>query len=340
MKKNKKIIRYNYDKLSDKYKYEDYLHKEYYGLFIKNGRLKIDTKRLLLKLENTFDKRCDFRRNTVYFTPFKIHKYDYCMNYFIDAIEKARTTWYEQKNSFHQMLDDYAKKEYAKEVPNWDFSRDCGILEPDEWEMSNRMESYLHYEKIRQNITDRALYLMNTLYLETIQQVASHLEHAMIFTMQKYGYEGDKCGRLDIFKFMDGRIGKSEAKIKALPHFDDYDKFYSIWNFTKHNSPSTYNKLKNKWPELLYSKEIDKWFDLEFPSEHLAIEYLKLNDKIITAMFDPLLEFYYEFCELCYGEPKYHSSWNYDDYFLSIVNAKIKDDRDILENPLGLPWWL
>lgn len=106
---------------------------------------------------------------------------------------------------------------------------------------------------------------------------------------------------------MDDKIGKSEEKIRALPNFSIYDKFYSIWNFTKHNSPYTYEKVKKHWPELLYSKEKDEWFDLDSQSEHLAIEYLRLNDKIITAVFDPLLEFYYEFCELCYNEPKHHS---------------------------------
>ena len=338
MKKNK-VIRKDYSILTEKYGYNDYLHKEYYGLFIKKGILKIDTKRLQEKFPDEFSV-CDFKRNTVYFTPLKKHRDDYCMNYFIDAIEESRRIWYEQKNSFHQMLDDYAKKELAKEAPNWDFEMNCGYLEPDEWEMSNRMERILHQEKVKKRINDKAYNLMITLYLETIQQMASHLEHAMIFTMQKMGYEGDKCGRLDIFRFMDGRIGKSENKIKKLDHFDVYDKFYSIWNFTKHNSPSTYNKIKKYWPELLFNKEKDKWFNLDFPSDHLAIEYLNINDKFITSLFDPLLEFYFEFCELCYNEPKYHSTWNYNDYFLRIVESRIKDDQEMIENPLGLPRWL
>jgi len=338
MKKNK-VIRKNYDALKEKYGYDDYLHTAYYGVFVKKGILKIDSKRLINKLPNIFDA-CDFRRNTVYFTPLKKHKYDYCMNYFIDAIEESRKIWYDQKNSFHQMLDDYAKKELSKEAPNWDFEMNCGYLEPDEWDMSNRMEKILHQEKIKNRINEKAYYLMTTLYLETIQQIASHLEHAMIFTMQKMGYEGDKCGRLDIFRFMDGRIGKSENKIRTLNHFEDYDKFYSIWNFTKHNSPSTYEKIKKHWKELLFSKENDEWFKLDFPSEHLAIEYLNIDDKFITSLFDPLLEFYYEFCELCYDEPKYHCTWDYDDYFIGIVESHIKDEQEMLNNPLGLPWWL
>lgn len=340
MKKNSKVIRKDYKLLSEKYGYQDLYHRDYYGIFTKNGSLKIDTKRFEKYFSSCLDKDCDFTRNTVYFKPLKREKYDYCMNYFIDAIEESRKIWYEQKNSFHQMLDDFAKKEYSKEVPNWDFEMNCGILEPDEWELSNRMEKTLYYERLKSKINERAYYLMTTLYLETIQQIASHLEHAMIFTMQKMGYQGDRCGRLDIFKFMDGRIGRSENKIRSLSHFESFDKFYSIWNFTKHNSPSTYKKIKKNWPELLYSKEKDSWFTLDFPSEHLAIEYLKINDKFITSLFDPLLEFYYEFCELCYGEPKHHSLWDYDDYFLDIVDEHIKDEKELIENPMGLPWWL
>lgn len=339
MKKNK-VIRKDYEKLKEKYGYDEIFHREYFGVFKNNGRIKIDTKRFREHFDLYLDKECDFRRNSVYFVPAKIHKYDYCMNYFVDAIEESRKTWYEQKNGFHQMLDDYAKKELSKEIPNWDNAMCCGILDHDEWDMSNRMEKILHQEKVKNKINEKAYSLMITLYLETIQQMASHFEHAMIFTMNKMGYEGDKCGRLDIFRFMDGRIGKSENKIKSLQHYETYDKFYSIWNFTKHNSPSTYNKIKKNWPELLYNKEKDNWFNLEFPSEHLAIEYLNINDKFLTGLFEPLMEFYYEFCELCYGETKHHSKWNYDDYFLDIVDSHIRDSKDNIENPLGLPWWL
>lgn len=333
MKKNSKVIRKNYNNLDEKYGYDNVLHREYYGIFHKKGILKIDTKRLLKVVPN-INESCDFRRSDVYFTPLKKHKYDYCMNYFIDAVEEARKTWYEQKEIYRQIIDDFVKKELSKEAPNYDYDFHCGIIEYDEWQMSNNMAKILHQQKLEANITTKINKLINTLYLETIQQIATRLEHAMIYTMQKMGYEGDKCGRLDIFRFMDGRIGNSESKIRALSNFDIYDKFYSIWNFTKHNSPSTYKKIKNNWSDLLCDK------NLSFPSEHLAIEHLNLSHKMINSWFDPLLEFYYEFCELCYGEPKYHSKWNYDDYFLEIVDEIIKDEYELATNPLGLPWWL
>ena len=340
MKKNSKVIKKNYESLQDKYGYDEILHREYYGVFFKKGILKIDTKRFEKHFSFYLDKNCDFKRNTVYFTPLKKEKYDYCMNYFVDAINESRKTWFEQKNIFHQMLDEYIKEELSKKAPTWDDSFYCGYLDYDEWEMSNRMEKILHQTRVERNINEKAYHLMKTLHLETIQQMASHLEHAMIYTMQKMGFEGDRAGRLDIYGFMDGRIKKSRNKIESLPHYDDYDKFYSIWNFTKHNSPSTYEKIKKHWPNLLYTKENTKGFDLEFPSGYLAIEYLNISDKFITSLFDPLLEFYFEFCELCYGEPKYHSLWDYDDYFLNIVDSHIKDSKDTLDNPAGLPDWL
>ena len=340
MKKENKVIRFNYSKLEKKYGLDYILHKEYYGLFIKKGRLKIDTKRLLSILPNRFNEHCDFKRNTVYFVPFKKCKKDYAMNYFFEQIDNAKKVWFDQKDTYKKIIEKYMKKEFSKKAPNYDGLMHCGILEADEWQSANMMAEYIHSIETSNKISDKINSIKSTLYLETIHQIASKVEHAMMLTMEKNGYKGDRCGRLDIYKFMDGRIGDSELKIKKLPHYNDFDKFYSIWNFVKHNSKSTYDKIDRNWPELLRKKGEEIDFEFDFPSEHLAIEYLKLSDKFITNMLDQLLEFYYEFCELCYQEPKYFCLWNYDEYFINIVNEEIKSKWEDIYNPLGLPPWL
>lgn len=335
MKKNSKVIRKNYEAMGDEF--DCYKEKSYYGVFKDKNRIKIDTKRFQKFFEYS-TKECDFSRNTVYFKPYKIHRADYCMSYFIDAVEESKSTWLEQKKIFKDFINKFVQEQFSKKAPNYDMDFQCGILEADEWEMSNRMAAIMHQAKIEKEINSKAYELENILYSQTINMIASHLEHAMIVTMCKKGFNGERAGRKDIFAFMDGRIKDSENKIKALPHFKTYDMFYSIWNFIKHNSISTYDKVKKYWPELLVKDKKGNFF--KFPNDWLAIEHLDINEKFFDDLFEPLLEFYFEFCELCYQEPKYYAKWNYDDFFIAIVERHIEDMREDIENPLGLPPWI
>ena len=260
------------------------------------------------------------------------------MSYFVDAINKSKKTWDEQKTIFDNLIKKYIEEETKKPMPNYDYGFHCGILEYDEWQTSNMMSSIIHQQKIKGNINRKVYELKKLLYSQTINMIASHLEHAMILSMCKKGFHGDQAGRRDIFSFMDGRIGNSEVKIKALPNFETYDKFYSLWNFNKHNSISTYKKIVNNWDELIVKNEDGEYYD--FPNDGMAIEHLNLTDEFFDNVFEPLLDFYFEFCQLCYKEPKYYVYWNHEEYFLNIVDSYINDQEELYENPLGLPWWL
>ena len=70
MKKTSKTIGKDYSKLEGQVD-----NRQYYGLFIKGERVKIDTKRYkkFLSLPN---KKIE-QRKTVYYTPTKIHRHDY-----------------------------------------------------------------------------------------------------------------------------------------------------------------------------------------------------------------------------------------------------------------------
>ena len=335
MKKNSKVIRKDYDKMFENC-YDACLQREYYGVFKKKGQIKIDNKRFVKFFK--VSEHCNFNRDTVYFIPYKRRKKDYCMSYFIDAITKSQKIWEEQKKTFDDIIQRFINDEINKPAPSYDNLFHSGILEYDEWQSSNLMSTLIHQRDINKNINKKIYELKKLLYSQTINMIASHLEHAMVLSMCKKGFNGDKAGRKDIFNFMDGRIGKSEDKIKSLPNFETYDMFYSIWNFNKHNSLSTYKKIINNWDNLIIKKETGEYYP--FPNDWLAIEHLNIDDSFFDNLFEPLLDFYYEFCELCYQEPKYFVLWNYDDYFLNMVDSYIEDERDILDNPLGLPDWL
>lgn len=65
---------------------------------------------------------------------------------------------------------------------------------------------------------------------------------------------------------------------RDLSSFKYHDKLYSIWNFIKHNNISTYEKLKRDYPHVL--------IDVKFQSGDLAINYLKLDEKLILDLLN------------------------------------------------------
>lgn len=84
MKKNsKKTI-----KLYDENAYDQL---DYYGVLMKNGRARIDTKRYK-KFFNIPDSKIEHRK-TVYYIPTKIHRLDYYCNVFRDFLSSLKDEW-------------------------------------------------------------------------------------------------------------------------------------------------------------------------------------------------------------------------------------------------------
>ena len=72
MKKLSKTIKKDYTKLEN-----EYSNRGYYGLFMKSGRVKLDTKRYK-KFFKLPDNKIEHRKS-VYYTPSRIHRHDYKM---------------------------------------------------------------------------------------------------------------------------------------------------------------------------------------------------------------------------------------------------------------------
>lgn len=90
MKKNsKKTI-----KLYDENAYDQL---DYYGVLMKNGRARIDTKRYK-KFFNIPDSKIEHRK-TVYYIPTKIHRLDYYCNVFRDFLSTLKDEWNTQEQS-------------------------------------------------------------------------------------------------------------------------------------------------------------------------------------------------------------------------------------------------
>ena len=117
--------------------------------------------------------------------------------------------------------------------------------------------------------------------------------------------------------------------IQELSSFNYYDKLYCLWNFIKHNSKSTYEKLKESHPKLLVD-------GIEYKQGQPAYGIINFSDELILDLLNGCRAFFKEYCSLVFDEDYEEAQWNYGTYFLDII----KDCQDAILNPFGLPFYL
>ena len=116
----------------------------------------------------------------------------------------------------------------------------------------------------------------------------------------------------------------AQGTARDFKNYKYHDKLYCIWHFIKHNSLSTYEKLKEKYSDVLVSEE--------FQQGHLASTYVKFSEKLILELIQGCGEFFKEYCSYVYKENYDEAQWNYDDYFIQ----PMLDYYDVIENPFGI----
>lgn len=308
----------------EKFAYHD---TRFYGLFYTktdNGiKVKIDLKRLKsIVNDGLSDEQMKIinRRRTHYFYPKKSEYYDYCCNVFASRIRDIENYWEEH----YKELISYAKKridEPKELMPGDNMLLMQGIAEYDEavmmsnWEnMRNRFE----YEK-------KCYEVVASLYASFIHQMASQIEAVTVLVLSKQNAMDNRFDRNVLYATA---VGK-DKKVDELPSFKYYDKLYCLWNFIKHNSISTYEKLRSAYPELIYEKA-------EYKQGFPAFYLINYSDKLVIELLNGCNSFFMEYCELVYKENYDEAQWNYGRYFLNMVNKQI----ELITNPLGLPWYI
>ena len=157
-------------------------------------------------------------------------------------------------------------------------------------------------------------------------QMASKIEAVTINVLTKNGWQEKNFSRNVFYNFKNIK----ETEVKSLKSFDAYNKLYAIWNFLKHNSLSTYEALKNSYPEAMIEA------DRKYAQGELALFYINFDETLINTLLSGLKEFFIEYCNLVFGENYESAQWNYNDWFLEKVN----DEIESITNPLGLPPWI
>lgn len=299
-----------------------YRDTRYWGVF--NGKekeqIKIDVKRYQKKLGEFSSGQLKIinSRNGHYFYPKKVYYNEYNCNVFVDEIKEIKKYW---ENHFKPIIkDSYNRiKKPSKLCPGDYDNLQCGISGPG---AAQAWADYMNWKNASEYREECAV-LTFSLYSEFFHFMAARIEAITVKVLTQNNAIKD---RFDRNVFYATTIGKNK-KIEELDYFQWYDKLYCLWNFIKHNSISTYQTLKDRFPNCLYEDE--------YKQGEMALYFIRFNDEMIEEIIKGCIEFFKEYCELVFGENYEEAQWNYCKYF----TVRMKDEIEMLENPLGLQWW-
>lgn len=315
-----------YRRLEEGSKVED---TRYWGVFKYGGtnngtdiRVKIDPKRFQKTTCHRFleeQLKVINARRSHYFVPKKQYYDDYNCNLFIEEIEDIKKYWSEHYLPLIQDALAKVKKPQTVCVGNY-YNLQCGISSvgaAQTW--ANLVNMYKSNE-----YKEQCAVVLFSLYAEFFHFMASRIEAILVKVLSNNNALED---RFDRNIFYATAIGK-DKKIQELEHFGSFDKLYCVWNFIKHNSMSTYKTLSDRYPELISCKD-------KYEQGDLAFCFVRFSDRFIDDIICGCGEFFKEYCGLVFNEDYQEAQWNYDKYFMSIL----EDEKENIINPLGLQWW-
>ena len=311
MKKNSKVVRKDYSLLEHCVD-----RREYYGLFIKNGKVKIDTKRYK-KFFKLPDEKIEHRK-TVYYTPSRICREDYSCNIFRDALQELKELWYKEFSNAVKNIN--TPKDVENNVRN-SYLMD-GICDYEEASVMGVIASVKRENSYR--------FVIKSIYAQFYQQMMATIDALSLKVIASHGYNSKDFSRRSFDVYIQGKQNGQAVSFLDYDNYAIYDRAYMVWNFIKHNSIKSYDELKEKYPEMINDpKNLYKNGDI-------AIYFLNLDESFILDCLDNMHKFFDEVCERGFGENIEDARWDYAQYFIDEVDLEI----DGIVNPLGLPPWV
>lgn len=239
MKKQRKVIRFDYTKLETE---QDY---RFWGIHPKAGRLHIDTKRYQkIILDRGFNEFIHdgmlVNRTTPYFIPEKIKQHDYKINLFKDFLHDLKEDWfYEYKPVFEKIKTPgevqqnvrLAELSYMSSSEDYDLADEAGFMA-----MIKRMPKYDE--------------IIHSLYIQFIQKICIEVNRYILLVCVELGYKSRDFDFNSFLKFSDGLThNKNGIKIESLRGFNAYNLLNKINNFLKHNTVASYEKIRRYYPK-------------------------------------------------------------------------------------------
>lgn len=297
-----------------KYEKYDFNDKEYYGLFPKQGKLRIDVKRLEkchLVDKNIIDSIKIKQRNTKYYRPEKEFRFDYKCNLFRDTLTNIKSDWHNEYLPAMNRIQ--TPNDFGKNAR--DYFMNTGIADCDEWgeiELFAALKRNSKYLEIIQSFMGQFIHFM-----------ASKIEQLTIKVLTMVGFKDNYFDLTGFSKFIKNNY---KIELNQIKGFKEFKAFRDLWNFLKHNTLSTYNKLKKSNPSILIN---DNYTNGDF-----ALWFVRFPENFIDDTIDKLISFFDNFCDKVFLENVKDAPWNYDAYFLGLFH----DNVEMIRNPLGLPF--
>lgn len=305
MKRERNREKHDYNKVDANEKYATIRSKEYYGIFVRNDRVHVDTKRFKKELEDLnamefWKDGMNANRSTPYLIPKKKHRDEYYVNICRDIVSKLSSDW---RTEFLPAIAAIKSPEDVGRMAATDaiaYRLDDGAME--EAQLIGLRASLDRVSKYHDVIT--------TLYCSYLQRIASECDRALALVFRKRGKVSDSFGFKELRDHLDEIEGKDESKdLYGIEGYPSFEAIRKLDNFLKHHTVHSYNAVKKFCPQYL----IDK--NKKFANGMYAPNWLRLPENFIEQTLQELEKFFIDFCHVYFGESHEEAEWNYDDYF-------------------------
>ena len=305
----------------------------YYGVFMKgeDRHILVDPIRYQKQFHVSDDeikknmKEIMDKRHGPLFHPAKKKYLDYNINVVTDELARIRMHWERDlKPLIVRILSEICGKQF--------FSGDdellhSGIIDHEEAAERATMKTWL--SKSFAEFKKDELYA--TLYSAYFHQLASQIEGVILKILTRNGYKKETFKRNEFYEFRP----KLKDEVRGLEGYIEFDKLYTIWCFLKHNSLSTYEDLKGKFPEIL-KEEAYEYKKATYEQGEMAWRFVELSDDLIQSILTGVECFLIEYCRLVFGENELEARWNTEEHFYTNAIRAIRAEQD----PMGIDeWW-
>lgn len=318
MKSSHKVERFDYSKYesANPWDHSTLEEFEFWGFHKKSGRLHIDTKR--------YKKACekvgitDFlpsglfqERNSVYYVPSRVNRYDYKVNIFRDMLGALKQEWEEEYKPIFSKIK--TPKEVYENVRLGELAYTSCSDDYDEIEVDARMAAFRREETYNK--------VMNELYCMFLQKITTEVDRFTLIFMEQCGYKGTDFSFEHFMEFTEKYIGKERSLdlFKSLNGYNCYSLLHKINNFLKHNSKDSYKALYHTFPKNVRSVKNGNATE-DYQNGQYAGDWIVLKQGYLDKVFDKLIAFFEDYCRVVLKEDIEQSKWDYDEYFISAYN--------------------
>ncbi len=309
MKKNSKSFGKDYSKLDENNCVDQY---DYYGLILKDNRVKIDTKRYK-KFFTIPNSKIEIR-HSVYYLPSHIHRNEYKCNMFRDLMSYFKSLWYKE---FKEYIDSIKTPKQIE-----DKIRTSLVVDgTSDFEDASEKAFIAAAKRSGKYKT-----IVKMLYAQFYHQFMSAVDAQCLTLITSCGYKLNDYSKKQFDSYIQGLQGDKALPFKKYNNYKFFNKPFLVWNFLKHNSIRSYDDLKREYPEMIWDP------DNKYKNGDSALTVLKLDEKYLIETLDTMYLFFDELCERTFDENSSDAQWDYDDYFYNNVKERIEE----ITNPLDL----